>query len=70
MITKMTTLMKEYDSIRFADALHWKRGKDWAHDANTEYEYRQDRLQDIMSELALYDRLTSLPIDDTPAWVQ
>ena len=65
---KITTLKREIESIRFADALLWKRGKDCSREVNAEYEHRQDRLQDLRSELALYDRLASLALPDTLAW--
>jgi hypothetical protein len=63
MQAKITCLRQEIESIRFADILHWKRGNDCSYEANAEYEHRQDRLQDIRIELALYDRLTSLAHD-------
>jgi len=52
---KIAALKEEIESIHYADALYWKRGKDNSLEAIAEYERRQDRLPKIMSQLALLD---------------
>jgi hypothetical protein len=54
---KIAALKEEIESIHFADALYWKRGSDHSREANAEYERRQDRIQQIGSELASLERL-------------
>ena len=50
---KIAALKEEIESIHFADALYWKRGKDSSREASAEYQRRQDRLREIESERAL-----------------
>jgi hypothetical protein len=52
---KIAALKEEIESIRFADALYLKHGKGCSREASAEYQYRQDRLQEIRSELALLE---------------
>jgi len=54
---KIAALKEEIESIHFADALYWKRGRDHSREANAEYKRRQDRIQEIGSELASLERL-------------
>jgi hypothetical protein len=60
MKAKIVALKQEVESIRFADALYWKRRKDCSREASAEYQGRQDRLREIKSELALLDAAESL----------
>ena len=52
---KIAALKEEIESIRFADALYRKRGKDCSREASAEYQRRQDRLPKIRSALALLE---------------
>jgi hypothetical protein len=52
---EIAALNEEIESIHFADALYWKRGKDCSREASAEYQRRQDRLQEVRSELALLE---------------
>jgi hypothetical protein len=52
---KITALKEEIESIHFADALYWKRGRHNSREASAEYQRRQDRLPEIRSKLALLD---------------
>ena len=52
---KIAALKEEIESIHFADALYWKRGKHNSREASAEYQRRQDRLPEIRSKLALLD---------------
>jgi hypothetical protein len=52
---KIAALTEEIESIRFADALYWKLGKDRSREASAEYQRRQDRLPEIRSALALLE---------------
>jgi hypothetical protein len=63
MQAKIATLKQESEFIHLADVLYWKRNHH-SRKASVEYEHRQDRLQDIRTELALYARLTSLAAHD------
>jgi len=54
--TKIAALREEIESIRFADLLHSKRGKDCSLEANAEYKRRRERLQEITRELARLEK--------------
>jgi hypothetical protein len=52
---KMAALKEEIESILFADALYLKRGNGCSREATAEYQYRQDRLQEVRGGLALLE---------------
>jgi hypothetical protein len=58
----IAALKQESEAILLADEMYWKRSHH-SRAAKAAVERRQDRLQDIRTELALYARLTSLARD-------
>jgi hypothetical protein len=48
----MTVLSQEIDSIHHANRLFWEQGTAHGRKAKVEYYYRQDRLEEIRSEMA------------------
>jgi hypothetical protein len=48
----MTVLSQELDSIHHANRLFWEQGTAHGRNAKVEYYCRQDRLEEIRSELA------------------
>ncbi len=49
---RMTDLSAEIDSIHHANRLFWEQGTARGRKAKVEYYYRQDRLEEIRSEMA------------------
>jgi len=49
---RMTVLSQELDSIHHANRLFWEQGTAHGRNAKVEYYCRQDRLEEIRSELA------------------
>jgi hypothetical protein len=49
---KMAALSVEMDAIHFANSLYWKQGHSQTVAARAEYQRRQDRLEEIRTELA------------------
>jgi hypothetical protein len=50
---KITALLEEMHSIHVANSLYWKQPKqDQTREARAEYQRRQDRLEEIRSELS------------------
>jgi len=49
---RMTVLSQEIDSIHHANRLFWEQGTAHGGKAKVEYYYRQDRLEEIRSEMA------------------
>jgi hypothetical protein len=55
---RIAALKEEIHSIHAANALYWKQGENQTRAARAEYQRRQDRLEEIRSELA---QLRSVP---------
>ena len=49
---RMTVLSQEIDSIDHANRLFWEQGTAHGRKAKVAYYYRQDRLEEIRSEMA------------------
>jgi hypothetical protein len=49
---KIAALTAEMDAIHFANSLYWKQGHSQTVAARVEYQRRQDRLEEIRTELA------------------
>jgi hypothetical protein len=49
---RIANLNEEMDAIHSANGLYWKQGNSQTVAAKTEYQFRQDRLETIRSELA------------------
>jgi len=49
---KMTVLNREIDSIHHANRLFWEQKRVYGREAKVEYYCRQDRLEEIRSEMA------------------
>jgi hypothetical protein len=45
------TVLEEFDCIRSADVLYWKRGQEQGREARAEYQRRQDRMEEIRAGL-------------------
>jgi len=49
---RIATLSKEMDAIHHANSLHWKQGQSQTLAAKSEYQFRNERLERIRTELA------------------
>jgi|ERR1700722_5209439 len=56
---KIAALTVEMDAIHFANSLYWKQGYSQTVAARAEYQRRQDRLEEIRTELAQLRRETA-----------
>jgi hypothetical protein len=52
---RMAALNEEVHTIYYADRRYWERGQAATPEERTEYQRRQDRLEEIRKELALFD---------------
>ncbi len=58
---KIAALREELDRINRANVVFWKQGLNSSREARAEHQRRQDRLQEIMKELA------DLVLPDSPS---
>jgi hypothetical protein len=56
---KIAALTVEMDAIHFANSLYWKQGHSQTVAARADYQRRQDRLEEIRTELARLRRETT-----------
>jgi hypothetical protein len=52
---RIAALNEEMDTLHYANSLYWRQGQYHNSDAKALYQFRQDRLDQIRSELAQLD---------------